>query len=52
MVNNIYIDLENDIDENDFNRMISDPELYGLVWEDYLIMTENLEELLMETEYD
>ncbi|EGR29638.1 hypothetical protein IMG5_151870 [Ichthyophthirius multifiliis] len=45
-------DLENDIDENDFNRMIQDPELYGMVWEDFLIMTENIEELLIETEYD
>lgn len=32
--------------------MIEDPELYGLIWEDYLIMTENIEELLLETEYD
>lgn len=32
--------------------MIEDPELYGLIWEDYLIMTENVEELLLETEYD
>lgn len=32
--------------------MIEDPELYGLIWEDYLIMTENVDELLQETEYD
>lgn len=32
--------------------MIEDPELYGLIWEDYLIMTENIDELLLETEYD
>ncbi len=32
--------------------MVEDPELYGFIWEDYLIMTENVEELLIETEYD
>ena len=46
------LDIEDDITEEDFQRMIEDPELYGLIWEDYLIMTENIEELLLETEYD
>lgn len=45
-------DIENDITEDDFQQMIEDPELYGLIWEDYLIMTENIDELLLETEYD
>ncbi|EAR99177.2 transmembrane protein, putative (macronuclear) [Tetrahymena thermophila SB210] len=45
-------DIEDDITEADFERMVEDPELYGFIWEDYLIMTENVEELLIETEYD
>ncbi|KAL4507099.1 hypothetical protein ABPG72_001892 [Tetrahymena utriculariae] len=45
-------DIEDDITESDFERMVEDPELYGFIWDDYLIMTENVEELLIETEYD
>lgn len=47
-----HLEIEDEITDDEFAKMIDDPELYGLIWEDYLIMTENVEELLLETEYD